>query len=543
MRIGIFDLGSFFWTLAGARSKDEGGHGLALQVARYMRERGEKAELDAVLFASDGPPELPSRSWRLRVDPAYKGHRAPKDEAQREELVALVGALQSAGFAVVAAEEGSGKPDDRAWFEADDVAASAAVRVAKAGHIPVVFSTDWDLAQVLAYAPSVRIFTTRGEERTANDVLREFGVDPSKLADLKALAGDASDGYKPFPGEAPGKPGIGEKGAADLLKAFGSARSAMAAALSNLDSAFAEKGLPKRIPALLRAGGEAALERGLKLATLRVDAPVPDDFEVGDWEEVETALLTRKIDQERVASTRVVEAAVVEEHGVGCNGTLRNGPVTCPGGGVGCPGSSDEREIREERFGPKTSEILGGPSREPPVDRTAEKIVADVSAERAPQMTEVEKDHAVENLVELLAKENAKHEALPPETKAAMERASDRVIAALEQRDRMVILTEAEFMAVAMLPALHAAGLFDVPESASSLRALFSAIQKGEIRAAGRGLFIGRVVQETEEALTLLAGFFFDDQIREEHRALVGFLASLPNVSSLAGYGCKLARA
>jgi len=254
-----------------------------------------------------------------------------------------------------------------------------------------------------------------------------------------------------------------------------------------------------------------------------------DDFEVGDWEEVETALLTRKIDQERVASTRVVEAAVVEEHGVGCNGTLRNGPVTCPGGGVGCPGSSDEREIREERFGPKTSEILGGPSREPPVDRTAEKIVADVSAERAPQMTEVEKDHAVENLVELLAKENAKHEALPPETKAAMERASDRVIAALEQRDRMVILTEAEFMAVAMLPALHAAGLFDVPESASSLRALFSAIQKGEIRAAGRGLFIGRVVQETEEALTLLAGFFFDDQIREEHRALVSLKCSTMN--------------
>ena len=46
------------------------------------------------------------------------------------------------------------------------------------------------------------------------DVQNKFGVDPSKVIDVQALAGDSSDNV-------PGVPGIGVKTAAELIKKYG----------------------------------------------------------------------------------------------------------------------------------------------------------------------------------------------------------------------------------------------------------------------------------------------------------------------------------
>ena len=515
MRIGIFDLGSVFWTLAGARMKEESASGLALQVLRYMRDRAEKSGLDVVTFASDGPPELPSRSWRLRVDPSYKGHRAPKDEPQRAELVALVSALETAGFPVIASPEGKrwpdnghgpSGPDETVWFEADDIAYSLAMKVAGSSteaqsFEPWVFSNDWDLAQVLALpfkretgvgeVSLVRFFTTRGEERTSADVEREFGIPPAKLAELKALAGDPTDGYKPFPGEAPGKPGIGEKGAADLLWAFGSASSAMAAALSNLDATFAEKGIPKRIPALLRKGGEEALTRGLKLATLRGDAPVPDGFDVGDWEEAEALLLAQKVDHPAPIPDRVQLDGASE-------GRIA-GPATNPGIAAAPYETTTEKlnEIREARDAPEAIEEQAEPV--DLVSRTAKKILDGIKTERA----------------------------------------SDRVLADLERKTELVILTEAEFMAIAPLPAMWAAGLLPLPaDVAEPIEALVHAIGRGQIRPTSkRQAFVGTVSEAAAQGLSLLAGV-----ATSEDAAAIRLRNTIPHFALLAAYTRPLVR-
>jgi hypothetical protein len=39
-KIGVFDLCSFFWTVAGTRKRGEDPYGLALQVFRYIRDGG-----------------------------------------------------------------------------------------------------------------------------------------------------------------------------------------------------------------------------------------------------------------------------------------------------------------------------------------------------------------------------------------------------------------------------------------------------------------------------------------------------------------------
>src|SRR5260370_39359577 len=66
-----------------------------------------------------------------------------------------------------------------------------------------------------------------GRDRVKGDLIydaakvKEFpGVEPAQVADLFALKGDAIDNI-------PGAPGIGEKGARDLIEKFGSVEAAM----------------------------------------------------------------------------------------------------------------------------------------------------------------------------------------------------------------------------------------------------------------------------------------------------------------------------
>lgn len=293
-KIGVFDLCSFFWTVAGTRKRGEDPYGLALQVLRYIRSCAEKVGVEDVIFGADGPS---GRSFRRSVCPDYKAGREAKDPEHRAELDALTTALLDAGFTVhkaVASSGSSATGGEPEWFEGDDVVASFAVTILRDPESEVfVGSNDWDLAPLLAF-PKVRLFTTKAEERTAADVKREFGVEPLMLPQLKALAGD-SDGYKPFPGLEKGKPGIGDKTAAAILEKFGSAEAAVKAALEPDAVAAPNFGtLPHRVISLLRAGGEAALAMGLTCAKLRTDAPVPTDVDFGEWADVVKALLDRQ---------------------------------------------------------------------------------------------------------------------------------------------------------------------------------------------------------------------------------------------------------
>lgn len=293
MKLGIIDLMNIFWTIAGARSKEEGYSGLALFALRYVRSLAERYDLPVVLFAADGPQ---GRSWRRELFLGYKAGRTRHDPAAVAQLHLLIEALRNAGFTIAAVQADSGSSateGEPAWFEGDDIAFSAAMIASEAGQEVHVFSSDWDLAQVLAVRGVVLLHRHNGEPRTSLDVEREFGVGPERLASVFALAG--GEGWKPFPGSLIGaNVGIGEKTAADVVRAFGSATAAMAFALSNQDGAFREKGIPKRVPELLRRGGQDMLDAALRCAALRSDAPVPTEFDVGDWDEAEAWLLANE---------------------------------------------------------------------------------------------------------------------------------------------------------------------------------------------------------------------------------------------------------
>jgi len=104
-------------------------------------------------------------------------------------------------------------------FEADDVIGTAARRAVEAGMDVVVVSSDKDLMQLVS--DRVTMFNPAKDETYDAEKVKAFmGVAPAQVADLLALRGDAIDNI-------PGAPGIGEKGARDLIERFGSVEEAL----------------------------------------------------------------------------------------------------------------------------------------------------------------------------------------------------------------------------------------------------------------------------------------------------------------------------
>jgi DNA polymerase-1 len=145
--------------------------------------------------------------------------------------------------------------------EADDVIASLTAAAQRAGLAVEIASTDRDLMQLVSEHVTV-LDTMRDRRFGPKEVEARYGVPPEQMLDLRALVGDSSDNI-------PGVSGIGEKGAAQLLREHGS----LDRLLENPDAIAG-----KRPREALRAGADMArLSRDL--SRLRDDLPVEFDLE------------------------------------------------------------------------------------------------------------------------------------------------------------------------------------------------------------------------------------------------------------------------
>src|SRR4051794_34437555 len=107
--------------------------------------------------------------------------------------------------------------------EADDLLGSYARLEEESGGTALVLTGDRDMYQCATDATKilyVKTGTKGVEEVDPDEVKRRYGVAPEQVPDFIALRGDPSDGL-------PGAKGIGEKTAAELLKAHGSLESAL----------------------------------------------------------------------------------------------------------------------------------------------------------------------------------------------------------------------------------------------------------------------------------------------------------------------------
>src|SRR5439155_2494980 len=96
-------------------------------------------------------------------------------------------------------------------FEADDVIGTIARRAAAEGFDVVIVSSDKDMLQLVDDRITM-LNPAKDDEIYDVAKVKEFmGVLPTQVADLLALKGDAIDNI-------PGAPGIGDKGARDLIE-------------------------------------------------------------------------------------------------------------------------------------------------------------------------------------------------------------------------------------------------------------------------------------------------------------------------------------
>ena len=183
----------------------------------------------------------------------YKAQRKPMPEELAVQMPLLKQTLDYMGVRRL----------ELAGWEADDLLGTVARRCEAAGWTCDVVTGDKDSLQLITDSTHVfNVKTRMGQtdtiEYTPERFREEYGFDPIRMIDLKALMGDSSDNI-------PGVPGIGEKTAKDLLVRFGT----VADIYRDLDALDIKPGVRKK----LTEGRESA-QLSFDLATIRTDAPI-----------------------------------------------------------------------------------------------------------------------------------------------------------------------------------------------------------------------------------------------------------------------------
>ena len=148
-------------------------------------------------------------------------------------------------------------------YEADDIIGTLA-RMADLDqeYDATIISSDKDLLQLISSDVDVKLLKQTGFIRYNTETFKEaYGIDPIKIIDLKALAGDSSDNI-------PGVKGIGEKTALKLLQEYGS----LEGIYENIDSI---KGKTKEKLVLDRDNAFMSKE----IATIYKEVPLNIEFE------------------------------------------------------------------------------------------------------------------------------------------------------------------------------------------------------------------------------------------------------------------------
>ena len=251
-------------------------------------EKEEQPEAIAVAFDLHGP------TFRHLKYEGYKANRHGMPEELAQQMPIMKDVLRAMNIPIY---------ECQGW-EADDVIGTAAKICSNQGWECVIVTGDRDSLQLIDGNVHVKLVISKPGQTTATlyteEVFREeYGFEPKKLIDLKALMGDSSDNI-------PGVGGIGPKTAKELLAKFGS-----------LDGVYAHLDDPSIRPKLrekLEKDREQAY-LSYDLATIRPEAPVefaPQDAIVQPYNRPELYKLFQKLEFVRLIDKYGLRGAAEE---------------------------------------------------------------------------------------------------------------------------------------------------------------------------------------------------------------------------------------
>ncbi len=228
-------------------------------------------------------------TFRHKMYAEYKGTRKPMAQELREQVPLIKEMLKAMGVAIV----------EKEGYEADDILGTIAKRAEAEGFQVSLVSGDRDLLQLATEQIQIRIPKTKRtgteiENYYAEDVQNRYQVTPTQFIDVKALMGDTADNI-------PGVPGIGEKTATNLIKAYDSIENAYA---------HIEEIKPNRAKENLREHYDLA-QLSKKLAVIDVNAPVEYDFNAAELKNLyteEAYLLCKRLEFKNMLSRFEIDA-------------------------------------------------------------------------------------------------------------------------------------------------------------------------------------------------------------------------------------------
>lgn len=214
-------------------------------MVRKLRAQ-HKPDYLAAIFESQGP------TFRDEVFEAYKATRTETPPDLLEQIPWIRKILDAMRIPVLEYDN----------FEADDVIGTLARRGVKQGLDVVIVSSDKDMLQLVN--EHVCMINPMKDDLCydAAETEKYMGVRPEQVADLLALKGDSVDNI-------PGAPGIGDKGARDLIVRFGSVENALEHAAEVERKTYRESLQNHRDQILLSK----------RLATIHTDVPVEVELE------------------------------------------------------------------------------------------------------------------------------------------------------------------------------------------------------------------------------------------------------------------------
>ena len=216
-------------------------------------EKEEQPEAICVAFDLHGP------TFRhLRYD-GYKANRHGMPDELAQQMPVMKDVLRAMNIPIY---------ECQGW-EADDVIGTVGRICSNNEWECVIVTGDRDSLQLIDDNVHVKLVISKPGQTTATLYDRsvfasEYGFEPKKLIDLKALMGDSSDNI-------PGVAGVGPKTARELLAKFGS----LDGVYNNLD----DPSIRPKLREKLEVGKDAAY-LSYELATIHCDAPI--DFEPMD---------------------------------------------------------------------------------------------------------------------------------------------------------------------------------------------------------------------------------------------------------------------
>jgi len=188
----FFALPTTFSTAAGLHTNAT--YGFALMFRKILS--GKIPTRGAVVFDAPGP------TFRDAKYAEYKAQRPRMPDELKEQLPWITKLVEAHDFPTLSMQ----------GYEADDIIGTLTRRALELGHEVHIIAPDKDFVQLIG--PRVRMIDTMRDITYDEELVRKkWGVKPSQFVDLLALEGDKVDNI-------PGVPGIGAKGAAELLAKY-----------------------------------------------------------------------------------------------------------------------------------------------------------------------------------------------------------------------------------------------------------------------------------------------------------------------------------